>query len=404
MKPKLLILTSTFPRWRDDTDPPFVFHLAKRLTDKFEVAVHTPHYPGAEREEKMLGITVFRFRYFIQPLQKLAGATGIIPTLREKKIYYLILPFFLIAQFCSLLILIRKIRPNIIHANWVLPQGFFAILVKKLFGISVVVTAHGTDIYGLRQKIFRFFKFLTLKEADRVTVVSQALKSRVQDICPDLKLDILPMGVNSKKFYPMQKDRRIGNEFNLLFVGRLTAIKGVEYLIDALPDVIMRFPKVNLVIIGDGDLREYLVKYVQEKKLGKYIVFKGGIPNSELPKYYARSDIFIGPSINLKEGEREGFGLTFVEAAMAGCLIIGTKTGGISDVIQDNVTGFLVPEKDSEALADKLIYVMEHWDAMREIREVGRTRCLKRFDWEVIAKGYADIFELVLNKDLSCST
>ena len=99
MKLKLLVVTSTFPRWQNDTDPPFVYELSRRLTDTFDITVHAPHYPCAQTREIMDGMDIHRFRYFFASFEKLAGSTGILPTLHHNKLYYGLVPFFLLAQF-----------------------------------------------------------------------------------------------------------------------------------------------------------------------------------------------------------------------------------------------------------------------------------------------------------------
>ena len=96
-----LIVTSTFPRWKNDTDPPFVFELAKRLTNDFTVTVLTPNYTGALSYENIEGITVHRFRYFLKNFEKLAGSEGILPTLKRNRLFYLLVPFFILAEFYS---------------------------------------------------------------------------------------------------------------------------------------------------------------------------------------------------------------------------------------------------------------------------------------------------------------
>ena len=80
---KLLVATSTFPRWKNDTDPPFVHELAKRLTGDLDVTVLAPSYPGALAREEMSGLQVYRFRYFFKKLELLAGSEGILPTLKK---------------------------------------------------------------------------------------------------------------------------------------------------------------------------------------------------------------------------------------------------------------------------------------------------------------------------------
>jgi glycosyltransferase involved in cell wall biosynthesis len=407
MKPKLLVLTSTFPRWEGDADPPFVYNLSKRLTEQFDVTIHAPHFPGAETREIVDGMKVHRFRYSVPPFEKLAGATGILPTLRTDKLYYILVPFLLIAQFFSLVFLVRKLRPDVIHAHWLIPQGVSAIFLKIIFNIPVVVTAHGADVFGLQGKFLKIIKRMVSFRADKVTVVSDALKKKLSEIlAPNnhSSLIILPMGVDSAMFSPNKKNLSIKEKYRienhlLLYVGRLTEKKGVRYLIDAMPLILHQCPHIKLLIVGNGELGSELQNQVKSQKLDKKVYFIGRLSNTELPAYYATSDIFIGPSIRADGGDTEGFGLTFVEASMSGCLVIGTDTGGIKDIIKDNETGFLVPQKDSEALARRIIYSLEHKDEVKRISRNGRKRCIENYDWKIIADRYANLFFQVMGEN-----
>jgi len=402
MKAKLLVLTSTFPRWQNDTDPPFVYELSKRLTDCFEVSVLAPHYPGAKTEEIMDEMYIHRFRYFIAPFERLAGSTGILPTSRHNKLYYGLVPLFLLAQFVSLLLFIRKNRPDLIHAHWIVPQGFFAALVRSVTSIPVVATAHGADIFGLQGRAATALKKFTVKRMDAVTVVSNSLANALTNLAgTDIPLHVLPMGVDSSLFSSnnrnnILKKRWSSNAPLLLFVGRLTEKKGVDFLIDAMPLVLSEIPAAKLLIVGSGELDGKLRDKVKRLGLEKYIEFTGSIPNSELPQYFATADIFIGPSITTLKGDAEGFGLTFVEAIMSGCLVIGTKTGGIGDIIQDNETGLLVAEKNPAALAEKIIYAVKHNEEMQRLKKTARVCCLNKYDWPIITERYTGIFEQLL--------
>jgi len=398
MKPKLLVLTSTFPRWKNDTDPPFVYDLSSRLSDYFYVCVHAPHYPGAKAKESMDGINVHRFRYFFSPFEKLAGSTGMLPTLRRNRLYYGLVPFFMTAQFFSLLLLMRRFKPDVIHAHWLVPQGFWAIVVKKFFDVPVVVTAHGADIFGLQHWLFLNMKQYTITSADAVTVVSKVLSERIVEIDPSVNHPaIIPMGVDPKVFNPATADKGIRKRYGinghlLLYVGRLTEKKGVRYLIDAMPTVLRSHSQAKLLIVGNGELGGDLRIQVKRLALDRQVLFAGSIPNLDLPAYYATADLFVGPSIHAKGGDAEGFGLTFVEAAMSGCLVIGTTTGGIKDIIQENETGFLVPEKNVEALAAKIIYALGHEREVTTLKKTCRNRCIEKYSWKVITKQYEAVF------------
>lgn len=396
MKPKLLVLTTTFPRWQDDPDPPFVYELAKNLTSCFEVTVHTPHFTGSAAKEMMGEITVHRFRYFFQSFERLAGSTSILATLRRHKIYFALLPFFLIAQFVSLFVLIRQMRPAVIHAHWILPQGFFAVLLKKVFGVPVVVTAHGADVFGLRHPLLKAIKRFTLKGAGRATAVSQALRAQIIRDIAEVPVEVVPMGVSSKDFSPDKRDASYREKFGIgnkviLYVGRLSEKKGVKYLVDSLPKVLGVFPTCVLVIVGSGELEGDLKAQAGRLGLNDKVFFVGGVPNRELPAYYASSDVFVGPSIRAQGGDTEGFGLTFVEAAMSGCFIIGSDVGGIGEIIEEGKTGFHVPEKDSRAIAEKILYVLNNPEEAKQMAEQGRRKCIEAFDWGTISEQYAKI-------------
>jgi len=397
-KPKLLVLTSTFPRWKDDTDPPFVYELSKRLTSSFDVTVHAPHYPGALVREQMGGVQVHRFRYFFPPFEKLAGGQGIVPKLRRNILYFFLLPFFLFFQLVSLVILISKQRPNIIHAHWLIPQGLCAIIAKKIFKIPVIITAHGADVYGLRSPLLKKVKKWIVRNANHVVPVSSALAELLlADTRSYKKMGVISMGVDGCMFSPDKNSSDIRRKYKiqgpfLLYVGRLSEKKGVSYLIDAMPLITSDYPAAKLLIIGHGELEQELREQVRMQGLGSVVRFVGGVTNSQLPVYYATADIFIGPSVQVKGGDTEGFGLTFVEAMMSGCLTIGARVGGVEDVIRDGQTGFLVPAGDSQSLARKIIQILKKMGAYKFMRVNARQFVTERFDWAVITRKYSELF------------
>lgn len=405
MKPKLLVVTSTFPRWPNDTDPPFVYELSRRLTDTFDVTVHAPHYPGSLRDEQVCGMRIHRFRYFIAPFERLAGGQGIVPKMRQNKLYYLLLPFFLFSQLFSLVLLVEKIRPDVIHAHWLIPQGFWSTLIKKFFKIPVIITAHGADVFSLRTPVAIKAKKWIVNNADRIVTVSSALASV---LCADTQRhrqpDIIPMGVDATLFSPEKKNDVIRELYGihgpfLLFVGRLTEKKGVRYLIDAMSLVVNRFPEAKLLIVGHGELARELQDQVRLRGLEEVVLFVGGVANAQLPPYYATADIFIGPSVQVKGGDTEGFGLTFVEAIMSGCLVIGTRVGGVEDIIEDGQTGFLAPPGDAILLAEKILYLIEKSDKYRGSMAQARRQIVAKYDWSIIAGKYGRICLSCLEKN-----
>ncbi len=403
-KPKLLVVTTTFPRWTQDTDPPFIYELARRLTGHFDIVVHTPSYQGALQRERLSGLVVHRFRYFFARFEKLAGETAILPFLQANKGYWLVLPFFLLAQLGSLFLLVQRERPDVIHAHWLIPTGLLALIARGGRRIPVVVTGHGADVFGLQARIFLAAKKMVLQQVESCTVVSHALKKKLSALVPAEKpVVVLPMGVDSLIFNgqcPEAKDEDASavNGTLLLFVGRLSEKKGVCFLLDAFAVVHRKYPSARLLIVGDGEERLRLMEQTRILGIEKFVDFCGALPNAQLPEKYAMADIFIGPSVVATGGDAEGFGLTFIEASFSGCFLIGSNTGGIGDIIVHNETGLLTIPENSADLAEKISWAIEHPQEVARIKNNALCVHKKNYDWAVIAGQYARI----INNSLYC--
>jgi|SRR3989344_8754605 len=394
MKKKLLVMASTFPRWKNDTNPPFVYELSKRLTDKFDVYVLAPHYPGSNNYEIMEGIKVYRFRYFFGRYEKLACSGGILPLLKKNKFYWFIVPFFLLSEFLALRKLTKKIKPDIVHAHWIIPQGFIAALNKKLMGTDYIVTTLGGDLFGLQGKIPTIIKNFSLKNAKEITVVSNAMKNEILNkINPNLNIKVIPMGVDSNLFNPNKKDNFIKKKYNingpfLLFVGRLTEKKGAIYLIEAMPHIIKEFPKTKLIMIGNGELEKELKVLTSKLGLEKNIIFIGAVQYKELPKYYATADIFIGPSIITKEGDREGLPVTLIESMFSGNVTIATDLEGNKDIIKNNKNGFLIKQNNPKEIEKIVLRLLKINSLFKKIKQNSRISILKKYNWKIIVNSF----------------
>ena len=398
-KKKILVLTSTFPRWKNDTNPSFVFDLSRRLVKSLEITVLAPHYARSKTLESMNGLKVYRFRYFISPLEKLAGSGGILPTLKQNRLNYFLVPFFFIGETIGAIRIILKDHPDIIHAHWIIPQGLIALFMKKLFNIPYVVTSHGGDIFALQGKLLNSIKLSILNNAKTITVVSFAIKNNVINLNHKLesKIKVIPMGVDSKLFNPNKYSKSLKNKYNpngpiLLFVGRLAEKKGVEYLIKAMPLIIKKDLKVKLLIVGSGTLENKLKELANRLNLNKNIIFIGPLPNSELPKYYATADIFIGPSIKIKNGDTEGLPVTFLEASASGCVPIGTNAGGIAEIIKHGESGIILKQKNHLQIAVSVTKLLEDNKLRLNFSKNARIFVKDNFDWSIISKKYNNIY------------
>jgi len=398
-KKNTLIFTTTFPTFLErDATPPFVYELSRRLAQKedFQFIVLTPFRKNTKVFEERDGLKIYRFKYGFTSLCE--GA--IVPNLKKNKLLYFQVPFFFFFSFLNLAKVVKKEKIDIIHAHWIIPQGFISILYKKFFkknNIKILCTSHGGDIFGLQNPLMKKIKKWTLNNVDTLTVVSNAIKEEAKKlkIRDDLPIEVIPMGVDTNLFNPNQYDSKIKEKFNikgpfLLFVGRLAEKKGVRYLIEAMPKVAQKYPEAKLLIIGSGPLENELKNQVKDLGLENNVIFTGAMPNKELPKYYATADIFIGPSVVAKGGDREGLPVTYMEAMASGCWVVGTDLPGNKDIIQNDVNGCLVRQKDSQDLNDKILTVL---DRQKIDRDKILNSIIHTFSWDIITDKYYAILE-----------
>ena len=380
-KEKLLVTASTFPRWKDDTEPRFVLDISKALNKYFDVTVLVPACPGAKDKEILEGVKVIRYHYFpIHKFETLCYPGAIVPRIKEKKSRIILVPFLFLGLWINLLWRVKKY--DYIHAHWFIPQG----IIQSFFRKKYIVTGHGSDVCSMNHGIMLKLKRRTLKNAAAVTVVSTHLENVVKEICPSVKPEIISMGCWTNNF---NKDKKIDNYFNqngkkvLLFVGRLEERKGVQYLIEAMKDI-----DAILVIVGRGTYETELRH--QAKKYGNKVQFLGGKTHTELKTIYASSDIFVAPSITMKTGEQEGFGLVILEAMASGLPVVATNNGGIPDIIKDGINGFLVEEKNSDSIAEKVNRMFNNQELFDSICEQS-LETVKQYDYNAIGKKYAQL-------------
>ena len=402
---KVLVTASTFPRWNGDTEPGFVYELSLRLSKRFQVTVLAPHHPGAKRFEIVDGMRVHRFRYFFpSSLERLCYGGGILPNMKKSFLARLQLPFLVAAELFSLWMVAKKERPDIIHAHWILPQGFTAAIVSKLLGIPFVVTAHAGDVFPLNKPLFRLLSRFSVSSAAAVTVNSRFTKAAVEKIAVSKAVQVIPMGVDLKLFSSPSAAAVVRKKYSvkgkmLLFVGRLAEKKGVTYLITAMKSILQDFPGCKLIIVGDGPEKAALMQQSQQLGLSGSIIFTGSVPNSSLPSFYKAADVFILPSIVDSKGDTEGLGVVLLEAMAAGVPVVASNVGGIPDILIRNRTGLLVEQKDPDALAAAVIRLVENRFLAVKLAVAAKEHVRKNYSWELVSGRFAGLLKGILAPD-----
>lgn len=394
---RLLVLASTYPRWRGDYEPGFVHELNRRLVDDFDVHVVCPHAPGAARFEVMDGVCIHRFRYAPEKLEVLVQDGGILANLRRSYWKWCLVPFFFLGLVTACLRWVKQIEPHCIHAHWIIPQGLAlascAVLSRTL--PPFLVTSHGGDLFGLGGRVFTLLKRWVLKKADAVTVVSRPMVDAATSLGEPLRhIEIIPMGVDFEgRFSLGSAVERVPGQ--ILFAGRLVEKKGVRYLVEALPAIRERVPDAHLVIIGGGPEQDVLTQLVSRLGLQDCVVFLGAMSQAALPEHYRSATVFVAPFVNAASGDREGLGLVSAEAIACGCPVVVGNVPVVSDLFLDTEMDMRAIPGSSESLAQKVVDILLAPDAAVERVMVVRKRLEAQLSWKVVAKRYSILLHSV---------
>jgi len=378
-----------------DTEPAFVFELSRRLSESFNVTILSPRAPGSKKQESIAGLRVIRFPYFFSRWEKLAmHGGGILSQLETNPLYYLMVPFFLMGQLLAVIRLVRNEHFDLIHAHWLIPQGLIAALSMWIAGenVPLLCTSHGGDLFALKGKGLQRLKCWIMDKSAALTVVSKAMRKTVVDmgVAPD-KVEVIPMGVDLKGlFTPDPGVQRKTDE--LLFVGRLVEVKGLQILLDAMPKVLAKHPGIRLVVAGAGPLESELRASAAKLNMTDRVDFLGMVPQSKLPLLYQQATLAVFPFIVTKSGVQEGFGLVVVEAMGCCCPVIAGDLPAIHDTVVHEENGLIFPSGSSQALADSILKLLDDPELRARLAEEGRKSVVRNFDWEIIAGRYAEIY------------
>jgi glycosyltransferase involved in cell wall biosynthesis len=398
---KILVVAPAFPATDSDPIPAFVkdeiINLKKQYPElKFTVlAAHDwrTHTASFRRHDSY---DEYRFHYFWPRRFEKLTSRGIMPTLKQNRIYYLQIPFLFVAEFFALLRLTRKIRPDVIYAHWFTLQGITAGCVSSLTKTPFVYTSHSSDVAVLHKVppggpfAVRHFT----KKARAVTVVSQRSLKKLQAFFNDKqwmqvqdKIAVIPMGVY---FPPESKSAEESNSdrwSKILFLGRLAEKKGVQYLLPAFKSTLEKFPNATLEIAGDGPWLEKLQKQARNLKISEEsVTFSGYVSGDKKSAAVASADIYVVPSIIADDGDAEGLPVSLMEGLIAGKVCIATNESGADDIIEDGKSGYLIPQKDIAALSNALESALALTPTKRAALQAGARKVAEQFEWSKIAK------------------
>jgi len=340
--PKLLVLASTYPVRTGDGTPQFVRDLATVEALSYRTTVLVPAVPGGPRREVDGSLEVRRFRYFPSRWEDLADG-AILENLRSRKSRWAqVFPLFL-AEVLAIRREVRAAKPDVIHVHWLVPQGLAALIAAPK--VPKLVTAHGGDVYGLRDRVSRRLIRAVLKNADAVTTMNTDMRDRLVELGANTATTmVLSMGADVTAIRPLAAaaQRRTGR---ILFVGRLVEKKGVSVLLEALR--LLGETGYDLRLVGDGPLRSQLTR----ESSGLSASFVGVLGRDAVAAELGAASIAVFPSIAAASGDQDGLPVALLEAMSAGCAVVASDLPGLRDAVVDGESGLLTTPGSAEELA-----------------------------------------------------
>jgi colanic acid/amylovoran biosynthesis glycosyltransferase len=305
---------------------------------------------------------------------------------RSMRLIHMAKPFF------------TKQRYDIIHCNFghigqfmaqLRPMGLMpGKLLVQFYGFdaSQRPKMEGPDLY---KELF--------EQAAGVMVLSNYMKKQLSDLgCPEEKLIIHGTGADARKFPYKPRTLEPSQKITILSIARLAEKKGLEYAIRAFAKVKAQRQDFVYQIIGDGPLREPLQKLIDELKLGDCVELVGWKVQEEVCQYLELSHILLVPSVTAKDGDQEGTPTVIVEGAMMGLPVISTLHSGIPDMVLQGQSGYLVPERDVDAMAQKLIQLMNQPQDWQAMGKRGSEHACARYDVRLLNEQLVEIYQQVL--------
>ena len=393
---KICLITSSFAR--DDSD--FAAPWLNRLTAEFaarghEVAVLAPSYKGIRQVSYRGAAGVTRFRYWSAGHERLTHEDSSPASLHTFFYKLLLLSYMVCGSLAAARLFLRR-RFDVIEVHWPVPQGLFGIIGKLLTGARLSFVFYGSEVLLLRGSAAgrAGVRFLT-RFADSITAISTFTKDILEkDFGVTAPITVIPFGPSLDELpaVPPAGAAAPGSPFTVLYVGKFIERKGPQYLVEAFSRLSASGENMRLVMVGDGYLREKILAQISDLKIKDKTTVISGLSRAELDARFAACDVFIFPSIIDDRGDTEGLGLVAVEAMYHSKPVIASAVGGVLDIIRDNETGYLVPQRDPAALADKILAVKKDYTAALKIAAAGREDALKRFSWESITGKFLQVY------------
>ncbi len=397
---KICLLTTTFPRFRDDFMGQWLIGLSRALVEAgAQVTVVAPHHQDTKGYEVWDSVEIRRFHYWWpRRMHGLCYGAGIPTNVRRHRWLALQLPP-LEAGF--LLAALRYGRDaDVLNAHWSF-AGVPAVMASKLLGKPLVTTAYSAEyVPAALRPINRFI----VRNSQAVFSISRYTYDQVEQVAQTPRHQVIAFGVNDEKIAPddfdgarFRAEQGVAPHETLVFaVGRLVERKGYAVLIDAVARLVERGRPVKLLLAGKGPQAGELQERIDAQGLTGHARLLGFIPDAQLRYYLRAADVLAMPSIADKTGDTEGLGIPSLEGMANGTPVVASHIGGIVDIVTHEETGLLVEPGRADALADAIERLMDDPALRDRLIANGYALVGGPFSWRAIAQQALDLFAAVV--------
>ena len=302
--------------------------------------------------------------------------------------------------------ILKNFQPNVVHTHSAKAGILGRIAAKSLDVPAIVHGVHGAPFYPYQNPLVRnFYKWCeryAAKKCDALISVADAMSELMiqANVAPAEKFHTVYSGMEVETFLdsaPLRAAtrRRFGFTDNEIVVGkiaRLFPLKGHEFIIEAAKAVLSRNPNIRFLFVGDGILKEKYVTQIQRLGLEKFFVFTGLVPPDDIPAMISATDMIVHASL------REGLARVLPQSLLSGKPAVSYDIDGAKEVVLDGVTGFLLPPKSTEELAEAILKLADSRQMRDQMAAEGRKLCEKRFDHRLTTKKIREIYRRILDK------
>lgn len=395
------VLTHNYPRFAGDFSGTFVEALCAEFARQgHRVTVWAPYDPAFNRP--LDGpVTLRLYRYAWPASQhKLGYMRSMQSDLALRANTYLLSPAFFAAGIRTVRREAARMRPDVLHAHWLLPNGFIAAQASKALDIPLAVSVPGSDaqVAG-KNALFRRMARATFDQAALLTANSESLRDAVIDLGADpAKFDMIIYGTDPHALRPDPRgvtELRTALNVNaadvmLLCVGRMVYKKGFDDLLRALADPALAGKSVVAVLIGDGDQRAAWEQLAHDLGVAARVRWVGTVPKDRIGVYYNAADVLVMPSVSKPA---DGLNVCVLDAMSCAKPVVGSDVAGNPLAVVDGVTGRLVPEQNPAALAAALAELATDPHQRAAMGAAGRRRIETELGWPHLARRYIAHFE-----------